>query len=154
MFFQFLKTKKISLIMTSEAKTPFVPKDINKYPSREGIDFGVDPASLDPNRPVPIPAPDVDRMWDKKSAVPPQYLGVAWKNYSARYLDGEKPTLFDLFFGSQEKISHFKNPHPCFATAEKVQACLDRNDDKKEKRGDFCRSIINVFEGCLREHNL
>lgn len=135
-------------------KAVFVPLDIIKNPSRENMDFGVDPAALDPNRPLPIPAPEVDRMWDRKAAVPPQYKGFSWRNYSARYLDAEKPTIFDLFFGSQEKISHFKNAHPCQPTAEKVNACLDRNSDKHEKRSDFCRSIINVFEGCLREHNL
>ena len=131
-----------------------LPTEISWLVSREGKNFVVEDKYLDPNRPLPIDPPQVERMWDRKAAVPPQYLGFAWRNYSARYLDAEQPTLFDLFFGSQEKIAHFKDAHPCNVASEKVFSCLDRNADRKEKKADFCRSIINVFEGCLREHNM
>jgi hypothetical protein len=138
--------------MATAAKSEY-PKEVTKNPSRQGMDFNVDPAALDPNRKLPIDPPQVERMWDRKAAVPPQYLGFAWRNYSARYLDGEQPSLFDRLFGSQEKIANYQSAHPCHEAAAKVNACLDRNNDKGDNRGDYCRSIVNVFEGCLREHN-
>jgi hypothetical protein len=126
--------------------------DIIKNPTREGLDMEV--KGLDPNRPLPIPPPEVERMWDSKKAVPPQYMAAPWRNYSQRYLSVDQTSVFDRFFGSQEKTAPAPALHPCHDAAAKVHACIARNADKHERRSDFCRSIINVFEGCLREYNM
>ena len=127
--------------------------EIEKFPTRVGLDMMV--SGLDPNRPLPIPAPIVDRMWDKQKAVPPQWKDAPFRDYAGRYLPGGKPTLWDRFFGSQDKLAQDQlQVHPCHEVASRVHTCLDRNADKGDLKSDFCRSIVNVFEGCLREYKM
>lgn len=157
---------------TAEPKPKIVFQEIPKYPTRENMGNLIS-TGLDPNRPLPKPVPDfantVPHDWDRHKAIPPKYLEVHWRDYAARYIP-EAPQLsfLERLFGSPEMLKDkTEKPrgqpyhqvtgtfaHPCHATSQRVRDCLDRNAEKEELAPDYCRGIINVFEGCLREYRI
>lgn len=157
-----------STTVAAEAPKKIVFQDLPKYPTRDGIDFmaKVGPGGLDPNRPLPKYVPQEEwpeHMWDRAKAIPPKYLEAHWRNYAARYIpEIPKTSIWERLFGSQEALAEKnaaaaqgqKFAHPCHAVDKRVRDCLDRNADKAELAPDYCRPIINVFEGCLREFRI
>jgi hypothetical protein len=166
------------------SKPKIVFQEIPKYPTRDGLDMMAKegPGALDPNRPKPQPVPEevmkAYHDWDRHKAIPPKYLEAHWRDYVGRYIpDAPRLSIMERLFGSQQTLQDKsgagkdvaiprgeegmwqlkdkgKFAHPCHAVNQRVRDCLDRNADKAELAPDYCRGVINVFEGCLREYRI
>ncbi len=93
--------------------------------------------------------PQVPRF--HKSEIPPQFLWTSWRDYKTRYLP-QFPTNspFDYMFGRVKTFEREATLHPCQQVAHNFHRCMDHNDNKI----DFCRSVFNIVEGCMREYKL
>ncbi len=90
--------------------------------------------------------------WDKRtpSGIKPTYYGFSWKDYKGRYLIPDpSPTFFTRLFGTNDAAKNQGNVHPCVHVVQQIHGCLEQHGNDI----DYCRSTINIMEGCLREYH-
>jgi hypothetical protein len=135
---------------------PPAPKHKQQIPDlRDGDIFPThtaDPDQVNPPYGIPDPArvavsPVEHERW-APPGIKPTVHGFAYKDYAGRYLIPDPNTsLFTRLFGTNLAATSDAKLHPCLHATNQVHRCLDKHENKTE----FCRSALNVMEGCFRE---
>lgn len=80
------------------------------------------------------------------NGIKPTFMHWNWKDYKGRYFTPDPtPTWTERLFGTTQERP---TTHPCNHLTNVVHKCLEEHDNKM----DFCRSTVNVMEGCFREY--
>ena len=131
------------------AQKPLPPlRDGDTFPS-----FSGEPDQTTPPYGIPDPArvsePSIPHDRRVPNGVKPTYYYFAWKDYKGRYLIPDPtPSFFTRLFGTNEAAKSTGTLHPCEHVVNEIHKCLEKNGNN----ADYCRSTINVMEGCFREY--